>query len=154
MLHFEDGRPFSQGASVFSYRPATEQDTTPRIIVSVQIEDVCTESAVDTGGVYLVCDPEIADLLELDLRDGLDATKLLIRGVEVRGALHRVSLTLLAQQGQSLELEVTAFIPCLQSDEPWYLPPVMGLVGCLERLRFAVDPTTDMFYFGSISGHG
>jgi len=151
MLHFEDGRLFSQGACTFSYRPATEQDTTPRIMIGVQIEDLCTEAAVDTGGVYLVCDPEIADLLELDPNSGLGADKLRIRGFEVHGTLHRVSLTVLAQEGQSLELEVTAFLPRLQPNELWNLPSFMGLLSCLERLRFAVDPGTDVFYFGPLS---
>jgi len=32
MLRFKDNRPFSQGACTFLYRPATEQETTPRII--------------------------------------------------------------------------------------------------------------------------
>lgn len=154
MLRFEDGRPFSQGACTFSYRPATEQDTTPRIMIGVQIESLYTETAVDTGGVYLVCDPEIADLLKLDPSSGMGSNKLCIRGFEVRGTLHRVSLTLLAQEGRSLELEVTAFVPCLQPHQLWSLPPFMGLAGCLEWLRFAVDPITDTFYFGSIGGEG
>jgi hypothetical protein len=148
MLRFDDGRFFSQGACTFLYRPATEQDTTPRIMIGVQIEDFHTEAAVDTGGVYLICDPEIADLLELDPSNALGTDKLRIRGFEVRGTLHRVSLTLLAQEGQSLELEVTTFVPRLQSNELWILPPFMGLAGCLEFLRFAVDPGNNVFYFG------
>ncbi|RLC84125.1 MAG: hypothetical protein DRI79_13270 [Chloroflexi bacterium] len=154
MLRFEDGRLFSQGACTFSYRPATEQDTTPRIMIGVQIEGLYTETAVDTGGVYLVCDPEIADLLELDPSSGLGADRLEVRGFKVRGTLHRVSLMLLAQEGQSLELEVTAFLPRLQPGEVWSFPTFMGLMGCLERLRFAVDPTTDTFYFGPIGDDG
>ncbi|MFB0536973.1 MAG: hypothetical protein ACETWR_18565 [Anaerolineae bacterium] len=150
MLRFEDGRLFSQGACTFSYRPATEQDTTPRIMIGVQIEGLYTETAVDTGGVYLVCDPEIVDLLKLDPSSGLGTDKLQIRGFEVGGTLHRVSLTLLAQEGQSLELEVTAFVPHPQPNELWNLPPFMGLTGCLERLRFAVDPGTNVFYFGPL----
>jgi hypothetical protein len=152
MLRFEDGHPFSQGVCPFSYRPATEQETTPRIMIDVQIEGLLTQTVVDTGGVYLVCGPEIADLLDVDPGDGLGAKKLLIRGLEVCGTLHRVSLKLLAQEGRSLELEVTAFLPRLQPSQPWTLPPLMGLMGCLERLRFAVDPTTDSFYFGPIGG--
>jgi len=32
----------------------------------------------------------------------------------------------------------------------WNLPSFMGLSGCLERIRFAVDSATDTFYFGAI----
>jgi hypothetical protein len=60
LLRFEDGRPFAQGASTYLYRPATEREITPRIFVPVQIEDIQTETVIDTGGVYLVCHPEIA----------------------------------------------------------------------------------------------
>jgi predicted aspartyl protease len=151
MLHFEDGRLFSQGACTFSYRPATEQDTTPRIMISVQIEGLYTETAVDTGGAYLVCDPEIADLLKLDPSSGLGTDKLQVRGSQVGGTLHRVSLTLLAQKGRSLALEVTAFVPRLHPNELWNLPSFIGLTGCLEFLRFAVDPGTNAFYFGPLA---
>ena len=154
LLRFEDGRSFAQGACTFLYHPATEEDVTPRIIVAVQIEGLQTETVVDTGGVYLVCDPEIADLLDVDPARGLGIAELNIRGIKVSGSLHRLSLTLLAEQGQSIELEATAFVPRLQPNEPWKLPSFMGLMGCLERLRFAVDPSTDTFYFGALDGGG
>jgi len=150
LLNFQDGRSFAQGACPFLYHPATEWDTTPRIIVTVQIEGIRTQTVVDTGGVYLVCDPEMAALLNLDPTSGLGTTKLNIRGHKVPGTLHRLSLTLLAEEGQSLELEATAFVPHLQPAEQWNLPSFMGLTGCLERLRFAVDPATDTFYFGAL----
>lgn len=49
-------------------------------------------------------------------------------------------------QGESLTLDVTAFLP----DDRWNLPNMLGLTGCLERIRFAVDPANDLFYFGAI----
>jgi hypothetical protein len=150
MLRFEDGRLFSQGTCTFLYRPATEQDTTPRIMIGVQIEDFYTEAAVDTGGVYLVCNPETAGFLKLDPDSALSTDKVGIRGSSVPGTLHRVFLTLLAQEGQSLKLEATAFVPRLQPYVLWDLPPIMGFAYCLERLRFAVDPETDAFYFGPL----
>jgi hypothetical protein len=150
LLKFEDGRPFAQGASTYLYRPATERDTTPRIFVAVLIEDIPTETVVDTGGVYLVCEPETADLLDLDAASGLATDKVNIRGRSVPGTLHRLYLTLLAEEGKSLKLETTAFVPRLRPNERWDLPPYMGLRGCLEWIRFAVDPTTDTFYFGTI----
>lgn len=148
LLMFEDGSPFAQGVS--RYRSATDLQATPRILVNVQIEHIETMAAVDTGGIYLVCDPEIGDLLDLNPADGLETPPLLIRGRKVQGALHRMYLTLLAEQGKSLEVEITAFVPQLEPNEKWSLPTFMGLSGCLERIRFAVDPTTNRFYFGYI----
>ena len=150
LLRFEDDRSFTQGNCTYQYRPAAEQAITPRIIVPIKIEGVETQAILDTGGVYLICDPQIAELLDLDPAGGLETDRLNFRGTRIGGALFRLSLTLLAQEGQSLELEVTAFVPRLEPYQLWDLPSFMGLMGCLERLRFAVDPATDTFHFGSI----
>ncbi len=50
-LYFEDGQTFSQGACTYLYRPATEAEKTPRILVPVQIEGIETQAMLDTGGV-------------------------------------------------------------------------------------------------------
>ena len=147
LLRFQDGRPFAQGACNYLYRPVPREETTPRIIVQVQVEGIETQAIVDIGGVYLVCEPQIAGLLKLKPADALRTDKLTIRGFTYSGHIHRVSLTLLAQEGQSIRLEATAFVPHFPQ---WNLPSFMGLSGCLERLRFAVDPDTDTFYFGAL----
>ena len=150
LLQFTNGRPFAQGCCGFLYRPATERETTPRIILTVQISGIETQAALDTGGVYLVCDPEVADLLDLDPSSGVGSDSLGIRGRKVSGTLYRLPLRLVPDEGRGLELEVTAFVPSLEPYETWGLPSFMGLSGCLERLRFAVDPATDTFYFGAM----
>jgi hypothetical protein len=113
LLSFEDGRPFAHGACPFVYRPATERETVHRIFVPVQIEGIQTEAVVDTGGVYLVCHPEIADRLRLDLADQVGTDELNVRGRRIPGTLYRLYLTLLAEEGKSLKLETTAFVPLL-----------------------------------------
>jgi hypothetical protein len=149
LLRFQDGRSFAQGACKFLYRPVTSGETAPRIIVEIQIEGIEAQAIVDTGGAYLVCDPQIADLLDLDPTHALDTDRLHIRGFSVPGSIHRVLLTLMADEGESMELEVTAFVP-RSNHLHWDLPSFMGLGGCLERLRFAIDPATDTFYFGTL----
>ncbi len=151
MLMFQDGRSFAQGACNYLYRPVSAGEATPRIIIEVQIEGVQAQAIVDTGGAYLVCDPQIADLLNLDPADALGTDRLNIRGVSVPGFIRRVFLTLLAREGQSIVVEVTAFVPHPEPYLKWDLPSFMGLTGCLERLRFAVDPVTDSFYFGTLA---
>jgi hypothetical protein len=150
LLKFEDGRPFAQGASTYLDHLAAEPGTTPRVIVPVQIEHILTEAVIDTGGAYLICDPEIADLLDLDPSSEDEVPPLHIRGLTFSGTLHRLNLTLLAEEGKSLKLKVATFVPRLHPNESWGLPHIMGLNGCLEWIRFAVDPTTDTFYFGAI----
>jgi hypothetical protein len=51
------------------------------------------------------------------------------------GNLYRVAVTLTAHWGQPLTIEGT-FLFC----EEWTGPTVLGFQGCLERLRFAIDP--------------
>ncbi len=152
LLCFEDGTPFAQGGCAYENRPASEQENTPRIIVPVQIEGVATRAILDTGGVYLVCDPETAEFLALDPAQSLGTETLGIRGMRYAGNLYRLSLGLMATEGVGLQVEVTAFVPQLVTSDAWVLPSFLGLQGCLERLRFAIDPSTDTFYFGSIHG--
>ncbi len=77
---------------------------------------------------------------------------ILLRGVLVQGRLYRLPLTLLATQGADTTIEATAFVPEPAEAEHWGdLPCLLGLYGCLERVRFAVDPSTEQFYFGPAS---
>jgi hypothetical protein len=67
----------------------------------------------------------------------------------VSGRLYRLSLTLLADEGEDVTIQTTAFLPEREEAEHWGdMPCLLGLHGCLERLRFAVDPRTEHFYFG------
>jgi hypothetical protein len=150
VLQFTDGRPFTTGACPYWDQPPSGHTATPRITIVVKIEDFGTQAVVDTGGVYLVCDPEISDLLDLNSSTSLGVSTLLIRGYEYVGDLHRLIITLVAEEGESLELEVTAFVPQLDSGEEWQKPSFLGLQGCLEFLRFAIDPGNNVFYFGPL----
>jgi hypothetical protein len=77
---------------------------------------------------------------------------MLVRGVWMDGSLHRLNLRFPATQGDSLSVDVTAFVPDPELEQVWdEMPSFIGLNGCLERLRFAVDPATDTFYFGPLS---
>lgn len=61
------------------------------------------------------------------------------------GTLFRGLITLVADQGESLDVEATVF---LSAD--WPGPNFLGYQGLLQRIRFAVDPETNLFYFGRI----
>lgn len=149
-LKLENGQSFAQGSSPFRCAPATEKERSLRIFVPIQIDNLPTEAMIDTGGIYLICNPEIARRLELDPKDRLENEEVWIRGERVRGTLHRCFLTLLAEKGCNVQLEATVFAPQSESQMLWDLPPIMGFQGCLERMRFAVDPTPgrETFYFG------
>ncbi len=152
MLRFSNGDDFTIGAAPYAYRPAAEQETSPRIILRLLLENFETTGFVDTGGVYLLLSPEVADNLGLRPDDGIPTAPLMFRGQRVSGALHLVSLTLPAEQGDDLTIQVTAFAPQLTPFQEWPndFPCILGMMGCLEFLRFAVDPTNSTFHFGEI----
>jgi predicted aspartyl protease len=152
-LVFHDGQKFATGSVPYSYRPETERQDIPKLFLQVQIEGQYIEALVDTGAQFFICPPDVAKLLKLQEMNSSTTEALRIRGVRIEGTLHRVTLTLLAEEGESLSVEVTAFVP--KTSEEYKLegpiPSFLGLFCCLERLRFAVDPSTETFYFGSIS---
>lgn len=150
MLQFTNGHLFATGACSYWDQRPSDHTTTPRIVVAVQIDGFQTQAVVDTGGVYLVCDPEIPALLELDPSTSLGMAELIIRGYKYKGQLYRLPIRFLAEEGESIELEVTAFTPRLESGQEWRFPSFLGLQGCLEFLRFAVDPGANVFYFGPL----
>jgi len=105
---------------------------------------------VDTGGAFLLLDPQLAASLELERADAIGYERIQIRGFLHRGTVHRVPVTLLARAGESLTFEATAFVPELQDGETWPLPSYLGWQGCLDRIRFAVDPVEEVVYFGAV----
>jgi hypothetical protein len=114
----------------------------------VAIEGRQTLALVDTGGVYLFCMPSLARDLGLPAAEALGEQILIFREERVRGTLHRLTLTIFTEEGEDTELDTTAFVPHPSYENVPELPSILGLQGCLDRLRFAFDPKTDTFYFG------
>ena len=82
----------------------------------------------------------------------LGRLRMLVRGIVMGGHLYRLTLRLLADRGESLSVDATAFVLDAEFEESWgALPSFIGLSGCLERLRFAVDPATETFFFGPLN---
>ena len=144
----ENGECFAQGACKFSTTLSTQRDTLERIAFFIQVGSQLTEAAVDTGGAYLFCNHQLAEALELDPADALLTEELRVRGRRIPGALHRVFLNLIPDQGEGLQIDVTAFVPLAGSRGEIDMPVYLGFRGCLEWLRFAVDPVAGIFYFG------
>lgn len=148
-LFFPNGDTFATGASPYEYRPATESETTNRIVLSVEIEGRLTEAVVDTGAPYVIWSPRLARLAGFTPADAFERTTMLVRGMRLEGGFIRVTINLLGKEGESLSVDATAFVPDVE--EYWGdFPSFLGLTGFLERIRFAADPNTDTFYFGPL----
>ena len=152
LLFFEDKRPFATGAVQYSQLPIGRDERSARLLLPIRLEGANTEAVLDTGAPYVICAPQIAGAIGLNAASALENIRLSIRGVSVNGGLHLLELKIPAHQGRSLALEVTAFVPNPEFAETWgSLPTFLGLTGCLDRFRFAIDPATDTFYFGPLS---
>ncbi len=77
---------------------------------------------------------------------------MLIRQMRLDGSITRINMTLIATFGEDLVVPATVFVP--DSEDMWGdFPAFIGLGGFLERIRFAVDPSDDLFYFGSLASN-
>ena len=123
-----------------------------RLFVYVQTGNAQIAAVVDTGGAFLVIDPQLATDIGIDRSNAIADERIQIRGYTQRGTVHRLPLTLLAAEGEPLTFEATAFVPELEHGETWPLPSYLGWQGCLDRIRFAVDPADEVVYFGAVGG--
>jgi hypothetical protein len=149
MLSFLDGEPFATGSQPYVFRPATTTDKSNRIIIEVEIQGHRTYAMLDTGAPYVICNPDMANILGLDPDAAIDNKTLWIRDQEIQGKLHRLDLTLRAEEGDALTIDATAFVPSATETKWPGLPAIVGLEGCLDRARFAFDTSDETFYFGA-----
>ena len=105
---------------------------------------------LDTGAEWSVIGGETAEILEDQLVHPIKLFKMSTRKGSISGSLYRIDISLLAEQnsGNDLTVESSVFV-----SEEWDGPIVLGYLGFLERIRFAIDPGMSvgeqLFYFGS-----
>jgi hypothetical protein len=100
---------------------------------------------VDTAASWCIFEREVGISVALGL--------ILIRGRAIlstrlgvlQGALYRGQVTLPADEGESLDVDATIFV-----SPDWPGPNFLGYQGLFQRIRFAVDPESNTFYFGRI----
>jgi hypothetical protein len=118
-----------------------------RILVYLELEMISKTivTMVDTAAPWCIFEPEVGDLLRPYLSPVQEQAILSTRMGTLRGGLFRVPVKLPADEGQPLDLEATVFL-----SPDWRGPNFIGYQGLLQRIRFAVDPETNLFYFGQI----
>lgn len=113
-------------------------------MVQVEFDGVRVLAMLDTGAQWSVLNAELADNLELFERDGEPVT-ISSRMGTVGGRLVRARTTLVADDGDSVEVDSTVFVL-----RDWPAGNFIGYSGLLERIRFAVDPHENAFIFGGL----
>ena len=118
------------------------------LAVAYQVGEDRVLSLLDTGAECGIFPAELAAALGYgDPTQGVP-TILDTRYGRYAGHLVRIPTSIPADEGNGIDVDLTwLVIP------DWPGPPVIGWGGCLERLRFALDPTPgeECFYFGPIS---
>jgi len=103
-------------------------------------------AVLDTGADWSVVNTEIAEDLGLFGIEG-ESIVLSTRFGTIAGSLVPAPMTLIADEGDSLRIDATVFI---SPDWPRKAGTFLGYSGLLERIRFAVDPQRNDFFFGPI----
>lgn len=101
---------------------------------------------LDSGAQWAMLPGDIAASVGIDAQgEGLGRRTLHTRLGSFNGCLERHPITLTATEGENVTFDATWFV----SDD-WWGPIVLGWNGCLDRVRFAVDPEDERFLFGAI----
>jgi hypothetical protein len=149
LLHLGPEEPFATGFTTFFDAHPGTREAEPRIYVPIQPEGVPFQllALLDTGAHYCILNEDAARLAQPALTGGLGEVSLRTARGPVRGELHLHTVRLIAEAGRSLDVESIVFVA-----RGWRAPCFLGYTGVLDRIRFAIDPTTNRFYFGPLSG--
>ena len=144
MLRYPDGSAFTTGMSSYLDADPRQRSETSRIHVKVEFDGVSVLALLDTGAAWSVLDAELARELGLLERDGESAT-ISSRAGRIDGKLVRAATTLVADEGESIQVDSTVFVSSAWTDGNF-----IGYSGLLERVRFAIDPGSNSFVFGAL----
>jgi hypothetical protein len=139
--------PFATGVARYFDNRVLEPGSEPKILIRVAAEPEADPllAIVDTAAPWCIFGPAARADLARNLESIAGRTALSTRLGTFQGTLYRGRITLPADEGESLEVEMTAFL-----SPDWPGPNFLGYQGLLQRIRFAVDPESNRFYFGPI----
>lgn len=114
------------------------------VVVHCIIEDEITRAMIDTAAEWCVIDNELAAQVfgDLSVREG--SGRISTRFGTFQGSLERCRVTFPCENGEPIAVDATFFV-----SSEWPGPNVIGWKGCLERVRFGLDPDENLFYFGA-----
>jgi len=148
MLLRINGAQWSTGVAQFLDHLPEAPGTTTNIVVRCYIPRYFEFHAIiDTAAPWSILQFDLACRLGLPTGGGEAKTLRSWRGT-YDGVLERIQIEITANEGNSLITESTFFVA-----EGWTganHPNFLGWNGILERLRFAVDPGNNHFYFGAL----
>ena len=140
----QDGEDFTTGESRFLDRLPTDAEASSKIYVKLRPVELATTllAQLDTGSPWSILEPEVAEAVGLFDAVG-EPKRLSTRGLTFEGQLVRVPVLLLADDGDSLEIDAIVFV-----SRDWPAGNFVGYSGLLESIRIALDPQANRFHFG------
>ena len=137
--------PFTSGQA--TYRDFDPENSSRKRGLYVRVvlpdsSDASLYALIDTGTPYCVFNTVVIENLGLSFDEGEKIVLQTAYG-PFEGTVQRVMIRLIAEHGESLNIDASVFVAA-----DWHLGNFLGYTGFLERLRFAVDPGTNTFYFG------
>jgi len=143
---------FSSGVTYYDDRFPGDEDDYVRVVILVMVAGILAPFIVDTGAPWCVLDPHLAQpQIKNGHADHIKNILYWVRRTPYKGALFRLDLSFQDRAtGNLTTVDATVFVPTLTLDDEWREPNFIGLKGCLERIRFAVDPAESAFYFGRV----
>jgi hypothetical protein len=146
VLRRDDGTLFSVGRAKFADLSEAPEEGTPKIFVKIATASSLSPvpALLDTGAPWSVLDSELAE--ELDLLGGKgERVPISTRLGTFTGRLERTRIDILADEGESITVDATVWV-----SEKWPGGTFVGYQGLLERIRFAIDPSDNSFYFAGL----
>lgn len=148
ILFESSGAPYATGVTRFHDSAiAAPPPTGPRIYLEVlpEIWPVPVLAMLDTAAPWCIFEPMIVAKLRERVEIIRERVGLHSRLGFVRGDLGLGALRIVAEEGYDLNVQVLMF---LSAD--WPGGNFIGYEGFLDRIRFAVDPHRNLFYFSPL----
>jgi hypothetical protein len=147
LLLRRDHTPFAAGSSGYVDAESEIPGSDARIVIRVAIHQFPRPvfAIMDTAAPWCIFQPEIGLRLQRAFVPAEESVVLSTRFGRYGGRLYRGLITLPADDGEPLDVDATVFV-----SPDWRGPNFLGYEGFLQRIRFAVDPENNLFYFGRI----
>ena len=138
-------QPYGEGACRFLDGHPDIRESHPRTYVKFRPAGIEGSflALLDTGAHYCILNTMVADLVRDELSESLGVFSVETDRGRMQGELYRHTITLIAEEGESLDIDAVVFIP-----PGWNGPCFLGYAGAMEYARFAVNPRTNRFQFG------
>jgi hypothetical protein len=143
------GESFTIGRARFVDKIPDSAEITAKVYVRIEFPQLTPEpvwfAQIDTGASWSVLDRELAEDLGVLNGDGMLAAMSTRLGL-IKGRLERLRVALVADEGEPVEIDATFFV-----SREWHGRTFLGYSGFLDRLRIAIDPSSDSVFFGPLA---